>query len=95
MVEEEAQGGHSAVHGRRIHAALGLMDLEAADVLCGGGAGRALEKGGKPGDSADVVFAGLVCEPAYGHVLDEALTQGAGRCRRELDHDELHWIGEL
>jgi len=72
-----------------------LVDLEAADVLGGGRTGRALEEGSETGDGADVVFAGLVGEPAYGHVLDEALTQRAGRCRREMGHDELHWIGEL
>lgn len=89
VVEEKAQCGHGAVHGRRTHAALGLLDLEAADVLRGGSAGRALEEGSKAGDGADVVFAGFVGKPTHGHVRDEALTQGAGRCRREMDHDEL------
>ena len=94
VVEEETQGGNSAVHGRRIHAALGLLDLEATDVLGSRSIGRALEKGSETGDGADVVVTGLVGKPADGHVLDEALTQGAGRCRREMVHDELLGLKE-
>ena len=94
--EEEAKRGHGAVHGRRIHAALGLLDLEPTDVLGRRRAGRAGEKCGEAGDGAEVVLAGLLGEPAHGHVGDEALAQGAaGRCRRKMGHGELLWIGEL
>jgi hypothetical protein len=31
--EEEAQRRHGAIDGRRLHAILGLVDLEAADIL--------------------------------------------------------------
>jgi hypothetical protein len=48
IAEEEAQGGHGAVHGRSIHAPLGLMDLEATDVLSGGSTGERSRKAAKP-----------------------------------------------
>jgi hypothetical protein len=95
VVEEEAQGRHGAVHGRCIHALLGLPDLEPADVLGRRRAGRALQEGGKAFDSAEVVLAGLIGEPAHGHVGDEALAQATGGCRREMGHGELLGMGEL
>ena len=93
---EEAQCGHGAVHGRGVHATLGLLDLEPADVLGRRRAGRAGEESGEAGDGAEVVLAGLLGEPAHGHVGDEALTQAtAGRCGRKMGHGEFLWMGEL
>ena len=74
VVKEEPQCSDGAVHRWRVHAALGLLDLEPTDVLGGGCARRVLQEGGEARDSADVIVAGLVGEPAHGHVRDEALT---------------------
>ncbi len=88
--EEEAQCGHSAVHRRGVHTEFGLMDLEPAHVLGRRRGRRAPEERHKAGDDAEVVFAGLLGEPAHRHVLDQTLTQAvAGRCRRESVHGEL------
>lgn len=95
VIEEEAQCGHGAVHRRRVHAALGLLDLIAADVLSRGGAGRAAEEGGKASDGAEVIVLRLGGEPAHGHVGGEALAKGADRVnRRENGHGELLGLKE-
>ena len=70
VVEEETQRGNGAVHGRSVHAALELLDLEPADVLCRRRAGRAGEEGG---DGAEVVLAGFVGEPGHGRGSESAL----------------------
>jgi len=81
--EEEAKCGHGAVHRRRVHASLGLMHLEPADILGRRRVGRPAQDRSKAGDDADVAAPGLLGKPAHRHVLDQPLTQAAaGRRRR-------------
>jgi len=81
--EEEAKCCHGAVHRRRVHAPLGLMHLEPADILGRRRIRRPAQECSEAGDDANVVAAGLLGKPAHRHVLDQALTQAAaGRRRR-------------
>ena len=75
--EEEAQRRHGSVDGGRLDASLGLMDLEAADVLGRRAVGRAFEEGGEASDAADVVALGLLPQAAQAHVVEHALAQRA------------------
>jgi hypothetical protein len=51
------------------------VQLEIAQVLDGGGVGRALEKDGQLANGADVGVLGLRLQLAHAHVFDHALTQ--------------------
>jgi hypothetical protein len=77
-LEKEAQRSHQTVHRRRLNAALGLMNLIAAQVLAGRGIRRAAQKLGKLLDVADIIVLRLLAELADAHVLDHATTQRAG-----------------
>src|SRR5580700_1934585 len=70
--EEEAQSRDRAVDARRLHAALRLVQLEATQILCRRGVGRAANEGRKRPDVPNVVVARLLAEAAYAHVLDHA-----------------------
>src|SRR5439155_1661827 len=75
--EEETQGRDRAVDARRLHAALRLVELEAAQILRCRRIGRAADEGRERPDVANVVVARLLAEAAHAHVLDHALTQRA------------------
>ena len=75
--EKEAQGRDRAVDARRLHAALRLVELEAAQSLCRRGIGRAANEGRKCPDIPNVVVARLLAEAAHAHVLDHARPQRA------------------
>ena len=77
--EKEAQGRDRAVDARRLHAALRLVELEAAQILCRRRIGRAADEGRERPDVPNVVVARLLAEAAHAHVLDHARTQRAGR----------------
>ena len=62
---------------RRLHAALGQMQLEAAQVLRRRRVGRAAEEAGEGLDVADIVVAGLLAELAHRHVLEHAAAKVA------------------
>jgi len=84
--EEEAQGRNRAVDARRLHAALRLVQLEAAQILSRRGVGRAADEGCKRPHVPNVVVARLLAEAAHAHVLDHARTQRAdGPVRRMRD----------
>jgi hypothetical protein len=88
--KEEAQCSHGAVHPRCVHAKLGLINLEPANIFGRGGVRRAAEEGCKTGDDADVRTAGLLREPAHRHVFGETLAQSADSSRQDrLVHDRL------
>jgi hypothetical protein len=74
---------------------LGPPDLELPDVLGRRRAGRAFQEGSKARDGAQIILAGFLCEPAHGHVGDEALTQAAGCRQKEIGHGKLLGMGEL
>jgi putative tryptophan/tyrosine transport system substrate-binding protein len=76
-LEKEPQGRRRAVHRRRVNAALGLMNLIAAQVLGGRSIRRAAQKLGKGLDAADIIVSRLRTELADVHVLDHATTQRA------------------
>ena len=76
--EKEAQGRNRAVDARRLHAALRLVELEAAQILCRRGIGRVADEGRKCPDIPNVVVARLLAEAAHAHILDHARTQRAG-----------------
>ena len=75
--EEETQRRHRAVDGRRAHAGLGLVQLEAAKILRRRAVGRAPEEGGEGPDVTDIVVARLLDEVAHRHVFDQAPAQRA------------------
>jgi len=79
--EKEAQGRDRAVDARRLHAALRLVQLEAAQILRHRDIGRAADEGRKCPDIPNVVVARLLAEAAHTHVLDHARTQRAGGAR--------------
>jgi hypothetical protein len=85
--EEEAQRRNRAVDGGRLHAALDLMDLEAADVLGRRRIRRPLEEGGEAPDEADVIALRLFPQATPGHVFEHAPTQQCdGRLDRLIGH---------
>ncbi len=71
--EQEPETGHRPIAVAEAHAALGEMQLEAADVLSACGVGGALQERGKSPAAANVAFLGPCREPARVHVLDHAL----------------------
>src|SRR5207244_9805091 len=88
--EKEAQGRDRAVDARRLHAALRLVQLEAAQILRHRDIGRAADEGRKCPDIPNVVVACLLAEAAHAHVLDHARTQRAGGAKwRMRDHRGL------
>jgi hypothetical protein len=72
--EKEAQGRDRAVDARRLHAALRLVQLEAAQILRRRAIGRPANEGRKRPDIPNVVVARLLAEAAHAHVLDHART---------------------
>src|SRR3954471_16656296 len=76
--EEETQGRDRAIDARRLHAALRLVKLEAAQILRRRGIRRAVNEGRKRPHIANVVVARLLAEAAHAHVLDHTLAQRAG-----------------
>src|SRR5437879_3786836 len=60
--EEETQGRDRAVDARRLHAALRLVELEAAQILRCRRIGRAADEGRERPDVANVVVARLLAE---------------------------------
>ena len=62
---------------RRLHAALSLVDLKAADILGRRRIRRSAEKRGKAPDEADVVALRLFSQAAHGHVFEHAPAQRA------------------
>lgn len=75
--EEEAQGRDRAVDARWLHAGLGLVQLEAAQILRRRRARRPADEGRERPDVPNVIAAGLLVEAAHGHVLDHALAERA------------------
>ncbi len=71
--EEEPQRRHDGVHGRRRHAQITLLDLEATHLFRRHRVGRAPEKRREPPDVADIVALRLVSETAHIHLVDKAL----------------------
>jgi len=82
--KEEAQGRDRAVDARRLHAALRLIQLEAAQILRCRRVRRAANEARKCPDVANVVVARLLAEAAHSHVLDHARTQRAGRAMHRM-----------
>jgi hypothetical protein len=70
--EEETQRRDGAVDARRLHPALPLMQLKAAQILRRRGVGRAADKGCECPHITDVVLTRLFGEAAHDHVLDHA-----------------------
>ena len=88
--EEEPQTRDMAVHRRRRHPGLALLDLAPPNVLGRGAIRGSSEESGETRNDADVVALGLLAKPAQGHVFDEALTQIADASRRKrLVHGPL------
>ena len=77
--EEEPQRRHDAVHGRRRHAGLALLDLEPAHVIGRRRVRRAPQERGEASDVANVVVLCRSREPAHVHVVDQTLAQWADR----------------
>src|SRR3546814_3843500 len=64
--KEEPQRADDAVHRRRRHARLVLLELELPDILGARGVGRATQPGREPSDVAKIVTLRLRGEPAQG-----------------------------
>src|ERR1700722_11793577 len=75
--EEEPQRRHDAVHGRRRHTGLALLDLELAHVIGRRRVRRAPQERREASDIANVVVLCRSREPAHVHVVDQTLTQWA------------------
>jgi hypothetical protein len=75
--QQEPHPGHDAVAIADAEPALDQVQLEAADIVGGGGVGQALEIGGKPLAAVDVAALRMPPELACGHILDHALAQRA------------------
>src|SRR5216683_3185534 len=73
--EEEAQGRDRVVDARRLHAALPLVQLEAAQILRRRRIGGPADKGRERPHVPNVVVARLLGEAAHHHVFDHARTQ--------------------
>jgi hypothetical protein len=85
--EEEAQGRDRVVDARRLHAALPLVQLEAAQILRCRRIGRPADEGRERPHMPNVVGARLLSEAAHHHVFDHARTQRAdGPGRRSGGH---------
>ena len=82
--EEEAQRRHRAVDGRRLHAALGLMNLEAADVLGRRRVWGTTEEDREAADDAEIIALRLLAQAAHGHVFEHASAQRADRAQNGL-----------
>src|SRR3546814_14835850 len=78
-LKEEPQRADDAVHRRRRHARLVLLELELPDILGARGVGRATQPGREPSDVAKIVTLRLRGEPAQGHVVHQSLAQRADR----------------
>ncbi len=74
--EQEAQRRDRTVDGRRLHAALGLMDRKATDILGCRRIGRAPEEGREAPDQHDVVALRLFPQAPHGHVVEHAGRSG-------------------
>ena len=75
--EEEAQRRYRAIDALRLHATLGLVDLEAADILRCRRIGWALEERGETPHETHVVTLRILAQAAHGHVFEHALPQQA------------------
>jgi hypothetical protein len=75
--QQEPHPGHDAVAIADAQSALDQVQLEAADIVGGGGVGRALEIGGEPLAAVDVAPLRMPPELACSHILDHALAQRA------------------
>ena len=75
--EEEAQRRNRAIDALRLHATLGLVDLEAADILRCRRIGWALEERGEAPHETDIVTLRILAQAAHGHVFEHALPQQA------------------
>lgn len=73
--EEGAQSRYRAIDALRLHATLGLMDLEVADILRGRGIRRPLEERGEAPHGTHIVTLRIVAQAAHGHVFEHALAQ--------------------
>jgi hypothetical protein len=71
--KEEPQCRYDGIHGRRRHAQVTLLDLEAPNLLRRCCVGRAPEKRREPPDVANVVPMRLRTEAAYVHLVNETL----------------------
>jgi hypothetical protein len=87
--EEEAQCDGRVVHARCLHAALGLVNLIAAQVLGSGRIRRAAQELGKSLDLAKIIVLRLLAELADRHVLDHATAQWADGCGSGGGHRRL------
>ena len=74
-VEEELQPGDGGVDGDRAGAGVHQVQLEATQVLGGGGVRRAAEEGGELAHGADVALLRVLGELAHAHVVEHALAQ--------------------
>ncbi len=78
-VEEELQAGQRRVERDGRRAGVDQVQLEVAQVLDGGGVGRALQELGQLANGAYVGFLGPRLQLAHAHVFDHALTQRRAR----------------
>ena len=81
--EKEPQRRRRAVHGRRLHALLALVQLEPAQILRLGCIRRTAEEDCEVLNVADVIALRLLAEAADGHVLDHPAAKradGLGAC---------------
>jgi hypothetical protein len=77
--EEKAERRHRAVDGGWLYAALGLVDLEPANVLGRRRIRRPPEEGGEAAHITDVVALRLRSQATHRHVFEHALSQSTDR----------------
>jgi hypothetical protein len=78
--KQKPQRRDSAVNGRRSHAVLVLIQLEAADILWRRCVGRAADKRGEAPDVTNVVLRCVGAEAPHEHVVLHALAKRRDRC---------------
>src|SRR5437870_8798560 len=84
--QQEPQRGHDAIASANDHVRLSQLQLEAADILKGGGIRGSLQKRRKPLAAEDVAPLRSCAELARIHVFDHTLTQRGDSlgCHRQL-----------
>jgi hypothetical protein len=76
-MKKKGQRRNRAVHARRTHAGLRLMQLETAKILRHGHTRRRAQEGCERPHLPDIVVARLLNEVAHRHVFDHAPAQRA------------------
>jgi hypothetical protein len=75
--EEETQRRHRAIDRRRLHATLGLVNLETADILRCRRVRRPLEERSEAPNEPDIVALRRFTHATHGHVVEHASPQRA------------------